>query len=209
MERKIVEGDWKYNHMVEDYGKTFTKNYAKWFNAQCDREEKFFNLVSSKAVMNKLFDLIDETFGFGDTSFDFEVVEDRNGAAIKFKSENLSRKSVFLNAAWEEFYVSSFNYGRTWVNFLPKEGAKELHYGGYEEKDVDMTKEPEIGFSMDIHFTYSSWSGGSNGTEIGYAYFDGNNWTIKTEKGRALDRKRENFERQLEWESRLPNGETA
>ena len=209
METKLVKGNWSYNHLVEDCGEAFAKKYAKWFNAQVDREEAFFKLVSSETVMNQLFDLINETFGFGEVCYDFEVVDSREGKAIKFKSENLSRKSVFINAAWEEFYVSCFNYGHTWMELFPKEGAEELHYGGYEEKDIDMTKEPKIGFSMDIHFTYSSWSGGSNGSEIGYAFFDGNHWTIQTEKGRALDRKREDFERQLEWESRIPDGETA
>lgn len=204
MERKLVKGDWSYDHLVENCGEDFAKEYAEWFNAQVDREEKFFNLVASKSVMNQLFDLINKTFGFGNVSYCFEVVDSREGKAISFKSENLSRNSVFINAAWEEFYVSCFNYGRTWFELFPKEGAKAKHYGGYEEEDVDMTKEPKIGFSMDLHFTYSLWGGGSNGSEIGWAYFDGEKWEISTQKEKALKRKRENFERELAWESQLP-----
>ena len=147
MERKLVKGDWSYDHLVENCGEDFAKEYAEWFNAQVDREEKFFNLVASKSVMNQLFDLINKTFGFGDVSYCFEVVDSREGKAISFKSENLSRNSVFINVAWEEFYVSCFNYGRTWFQLFPKEGAKAKHYGGYEETDVDMTKEPKIGFT--------------------------------------------------------------
>lgn len=209
METKLVKGDWSYKHLVEECGEAFAEKYAEWFNAWVDKEEEFFNKVATKGVMNQLFDLINETFGFGNISYGFEVVDSRNGKAIKFKSENLSRKSVFINAAWEEFYVSCFNYGGTWMRFSPKEGAKEKHYGGYYEKDIDMTKEPEIGFSMDLHFTYDSWGGGSNGNEIGWADYDGEKWEITTQKGKALERKRERFEQELAWESRTPKGEIS
>jgi hypothetical protein len=210
METKIVKNEWTWNRMVEKWGEPFAKKYTKWFNSWVDKEEELFNKVATKEVMKQLFNLINETYNFGDISYTFEVVKSReNEKCIKFESENLSKKSVFLNAAWEDFHVNCFNYGRSWIQLEGKEGAKEKHYGGYEEIDVDMTKEPKIGFSTDIHFSYNHWCGGSNGAEIGWAYYDGEKWTLETKKSAALERKREQFERELAWEARTPSKEPA
>ena len=198
METKIVKNEWTWNRMVEKWGEPFAKKYTKWYNAWVDKENELFNkrtVIGSEGM--KMF-----SAWIHYRWFHFEK-------CIKFESENLSKKSVFLNAAWEDFRVNCFNYGRSWIQLEGKEGAKEKHYGGYEEIDVDMTKEPKIGFSTDIHFSYNHWNGGSNGAEIGWAYYDGEKWTLETKKSAALERKREEFERELAWEARTPSKESA
>ena len=93
METKIVKNEWTWNRMVEKWGEPFAKKYTKWYNSWVDKENELFNKVATKEVMRQLFNLINETYNFGDVSYTFEVVTSReNEKCIKFESENLSMK---------------------------------------------------------------------------------------------------------------------
>ena len=138
--------------------------------------------------MRGLFDLINKTFGFN-CNFDFKVVHGRNGLGISYESQNLNKESLYLNAAFEEITVGNFNYGYTWIRFSGKKGAKQKYYGGWEYEDIDTSKDAEIGFSIDIYYSLKMWGGGSNGIELGHAFFSKEKgWEIQTEKARRLER---------------------
>lgn len=204
---RLEKGDWSYDRLVEEKGEEWAKPFAEWYNGQLRREEELFRKVtnSSSKVMNELFDLINETFGFN-AIFNFTVVQGREGLGVDYESKNLNRESLYLNAAFSEIKVGCFNYGHTWIRFFGKDGAKEKHYGGWEYEDIDTTKDAEIGFSIDIHYSYKTWDGGSNGIELGYAFYsEEKGWEIRTEKARRLERNKEDFERQLAWDSEIPN----
>ena len=129
------------------------------FFTMLDKKEDLFNLIREKTHLRLNFTLVIETI--------------RGNKYLKLESDEIEDSIIAL--AWKSFRVENFG-GNVWY-----ERNKEGYYGSEE----DFSKPcPKIGYSMSISFSYTSHSGGYNGTNIGYASFseETNEWIFKLVK---------------------------
>ena len=116
--------------------------------------------------IDDLFEAIRALVKMPELKFLPEIKEDRWGKKrIDFESDDLTESDYLISLAWKRFKISTFN-----SNSSIDRKTEKPHYW------------------LTVEYDYESHSGGSNGTEIGYAEFQDGKWSFWSEIGRNKDR---------------------
>lgn len=141
---------------LEKYG------IAKW-NQRCDYEDdkedrmdKLFAEATKDENMQGLFGFIDAYLG-EKMNFSYTVDEKRRKIDIESKTDLADKPFICL--AWKKFTIENFGGG---LSCDAPYYVEELDYS----KPVNC-----VYYWMSIHYSYQHISGGTNGAEIGTAFF--------------------------------------
>lgn len=168
---KYTEDKWA----IDKWGLEKCRQMDAYYDNLLERKNNLVRKALSKS--NELAQLIREKTGLKDLNFIFSHHTKRNSTEMLIEMESSEIKNPFIALAWKSFKIENFG-GGCWAR-KNKEG--EYH------TEADFSKpSPEVGYSMDINFSYESISHGSNGTEIGRAYFleSEGHWKFELEKDR-------------------------
>ena len=88
------------------------------------------------------------------------ISEDDSDKRIEIESEDFSTKYGVIGNAWKKMVIDNFGGGFYKVN------NKDSYYRNEEDYSKPC---PEVRYNMSIEYRYESYSGGTNGTGIGYA----------------------------------------
>lgn len=201
MKNLMTEEDFSYRIILENGGsKELADKYLEYQNAVIKAENDLFAKVSTHKVMGELFDLINKKCNLN-LHYTFSTKNIRGEDYIYFESvENLAKNNPILELAWYKFHINNFNGGTVWSKEFGLPNAKRK-YSYFEAEDIDYSKPIEVGFSIDLHYSYEHQEGGSNGARLGWAYYNGNEWSIELDKDN--EERKERRRRQEELDRRL------
>lgn len=151
---------------IENYGTEKWEQMCDYKDDRESRKEKLFAEASKPEQLEKLFGLIEKLVG-EELNFKYTIKAEKQKIDIE-SLVNLADKPLIC-LAWREFKVENFGGGvgcnepcRSW--------------------DIDYSKPVKsVHYWMRIHFSYKHYDGGTNGAEIGTAFFDeaAQEWILK------------------------------
>lgn len=116
--------------------------------------------------IDDLFEAIRALTKMSELKFLPEITEDRWGKKrIEFESDDLTETDHLISLAWKRFRIATFNSN----SVIDKKTGKPRYW-------------------LTVEYHYENYSGGTNGTEIGYAEFQDGKWSFWSDIERYKDR---------------------